>query len=189
MEGRGEGDSRVRCFVVGCLGGGGGSGGCKASVDGVGVVSVDKERKGVKADTMRRRGACVTVDNILEDVFKQGRRLGNAVTAGWQCFRSGSGNCRLPTWYSTLDYISMFPSIDHTRRSRVRLPSSRYISETLRPQSTFAPVSHPFHRRKRRADPTRALGGERQVRFLLSRPSSAEPTSSPMSLDNGLDAP
>lgn len=70
MEGRGEGESRVRCFAVGCLGSDGG--GCKASVDGVGVDSVDKERKGVRADTIRRRGACVAVDNMLKDAFKEG---------------------------------------------------------------------------------------------------------------------
>lgn len=71
MEGRGEGESRVRCFVVGCLGGGGG--GCKESVAGVGVDSVDKEHRGVRVDTIRRRGACRT-DNMLHTL--QGRRFG-----------------------------------------------------------------------------------------------------------------
>ena len=69
MEGRGEGDSRVRGLAVRCRDGGGGG---KASPDGV-VVSVDKERKGVKADAIRRRGACVTVDNMLKGVLKEGR--------------------------------------------------------------------------------------------------------------------
>lgn len=61
----------MRCFVVvvGCLDGGGS--GCKTSTDGDGVVSVDKERKEVRADTIRRRGACVAVDNMSKDVFKE----------------------------------------------------------------------------------------------------------------------
>ena len=61
----------MRCFAVGCLGGGGG--GCKVSVEGVGVDSVDKEHRGVRVDTIRRRGACRT-DNMLHTL--QGRRFG-----------------------------------------------------------------------------------------------------------------
>ena len=62
----------MRCFVVGSRDGGGG--GCKASLDEVDAVSVDKERKGVKADAIRRRGACVTVDNMLKGEFKDDKR-------------------------------------------------------------------------------------------------------------------
>lgn len=72
----------MRCFVVGCLGDGGG--GCKASIDGVDVVSVDKERKEVKADTIRWRGVYMAGDNMLKDI-QGGQRwtTWNAVTAGY----------------------------------------------------------------------------------------------------------
>ena len=142
----------MRCFVVGCLGDGGG--GCKASIDGVDVVSVDKERKEVKADTIRWRGVYMAGDNMLKDIFKDNDgRLG--MQSRPAMFRSGSGDYRLSTWNSILDYIWMFA------QSSRHLPFSCCISKALRPQSTFAPVPHPVHRRKGRAYPTRALGGER----------------------------
>jgi hypothetical protein len=104
MEGRGEGDSRVRCFPVGCLIEGGGG---KASVDGVGVVSVDKERKGIRAVTIRRRGVCVSVDNMLKGVFKDDREL--TVPAGNMPTRlrelPAASVSRLYISMSTLKYV------------------------------------------------------------------------------------
>jgi len=64
MAGRGAGDSRVRGFGVGCLDGGGG--GCKSLEDD--VVSIDKERKGLrqdKRDVIWGRDACNVVDNMM----------------------------------------------------------------------------------------------------------------------------
>lgn len=159
MDGRGEGDSRVRCFAVECRDGGGG--GCKASLDEVDVVSVDKERKGVRADAIRRRGVRVTVDNMLKGEFKDDKR--RLMSAG----NPGSGTAGIHTIFL----------------------SSTFSSKTLHPQSTFAPVPYPIHRRQRRADPTRALRGERQVRCFLLRASNAKTTNSPTSLDDRLDAP
>jgi hypothetical protein len=92
----------VRCFAVRCRGGGGG--GCKASLDVVDVDSVDKERKGVKADAIRRRGACVTVDNMLKGEFKDDKRRLMMPSQP----APGFGDCRLPHYISmlgTLNYV------------------------------------------------------------------------------------
>jgi hypothetical protein len=58
----------VRGFVVGCLEGGGG--GCGTSEDD--VVSIDRERKGIKGDAICRRDACKAVDNMMRVRMQQG---------------------------------------------------------------------------------------------------------------------
>ena len=54
--------------VEGCLEGGGG--GCETSVDD--VVSIDKERMGIKGDVIWRRDVCSTADNMMRVCMQQG---------------------------------------------------------------------------------------------------------------------
>ena len=85
--GRGAGDNRVRGFVEveGCLEGG--SGGCETSADD--VVSIDKERIGIKEDVIWRRDVCSAADNMMRVCMQQGMHLPAAsVTVTYTADRS-----------------------------------------------------------------------------------------------------